>query len=356
MTAPRFDNPLAAVFDVSVNGSLLPVEAKLHVVGITVEDDAEWPSMFTLEMATTMEQDDPMYWVDNDLFAVGGAVEVKLGYGDAPESVFIGEITGLEPRFAYGQLPLLVVRGYDRRHRLTRLRKTRTFVKQKDSDIASAIAGEAGLSAEATDSEVTHDYVLQANQSDMEFLQERARRIHYELALEDRTLYFRPVPFDKGESVTLSAAGELLEFLPRLTSALPVTEVTVRGWSPKDKKEIVGRAQAGDEPSTMGGDKSGAAVVESAFGASAGLIADIPVMSQPEADQIAKARYNRAVLGFIHGEGVCYGRADLRGGKVVKIEGVGRRFSGNYFVTSAHHYYRPQRGYYTHLSMRRNAS
>lgn len=353
----QHENPLVAGFDISVNGSPITVEAHAHVVSITVEDDAEWPSMFTVELATTIEQHDPLVWVDNDLFAIGGAVEIKLGYADPPEAVFAGEITGLEPEFSLNRLPALIVRGYDRRHRLTRGRKTRSFVQQKDSDIASQIAGEAGLSVSATDSEVTHDYVLQANQSDMEFLQERARRIHYEIAIEDTTLHFRPVAFDQSESLTMSSDGDLLEFYPRLVSAFQLSEVAVRSWSPKDKKEIVGQAKKGDEPSTMGGNKSGPATVESAFGVSAaGLIGDRPVMSQAEADQVAKARYNNAALTFVHGEGVCYGRADLRGGKVIKIEGVGQRFSGNYLVTSAQHRYSPQRGYYTYFNVRRNAS
>jgi phage protein D len=356
MSASQHDNPLVAGFDISVNGSPINVEAHAHVVSITVEDDAEWPSMFTVELATTIEQDDPLVWVDNDLFAIGGAIEIKLGYADAPKPVFAGEITGLEPEFSFNRLPSLVVRGYDRRHRLTRGRKTRSFVQQKDSDIASQIAGEAGLSVSATDSEVTHDYVLQANQSDMEFLQERARRIHYEIAIEDTTLHFRPVAFDQSEALTMSCDDDLLEFYPRLVSAFQLSEVAVRSWSPKDKKEIVGQAKKGDELSTMGGDKSGPATVESAFGASAGLIGDRPVMSQAEADQVAKARYNHAALAFLNGEGICYGRADLRGGKVIKIEGVGKRFSGNYLVTSAQHRYTPQRGYYTYFNVRRNAS
>lgn len=356
MSAVLHDNPLVAGFDISINGSPITVEAHAHVVSITVEDDAEWPSMFTLELAATIEQDDPLIWVDNDLFAIGGAIEIKLGYGDAPESVFAGEITGLEPEFAFNRLPSLLVRGYDRRHRLTRGRKTRSFVQQKDSDIASQIAGEAGLSVSATDSQVTHDYVLQADQSDMEFLKERARRIHYEIAIEDKNLLFRPIAFDKSEALTMSGDGDLLEFYPRLVSAYQLSEVAVRGWSPKDKKEIVGQAKKGDEPSTMGGDKSGPATADAAFGTASGLIGDLPVMSQAEADQMAKARYNYAALTFIHGDGVCYGRADLRSGKVVKIEGVGKRFSGNYFITSAQHRYTPQRGYYTYFNVRRNAS
>ena len=49
---------------------------------------------------------------------------------------------------------------------------------------------------------------------------------------------------------------------------------------------------------------------------------------QAEADQIAKARLNEMALELITGHGLCLGRTDLRAGKVIKIDGVGKRFSG----------------------------
>ena len=72
------------------------------------------------------------------------------------------------------------------------------FVGLKDSDIASQIASEANLEVDAVDSKVTHDYVIQANQTDLEFLRERAGRIQYEVFVSDKTLHFRPVQNDAG--------------------------------------------------------------------------------------------------------------------------------------------------------------
>src|SRR5262249_14720041 len=216
----------------------------------------------------------------------GMGVEFRWGYGEDVERWMSGEITALEPEFVFNRLPSLMARGYDRRHRLQRGRKTRTFVQQKDSDIASQIAGEAGLTAQAEDSGTVHDYVLQANQTDLEFLRERAGRIQYEVALEDKTLLFRPVANAQSEVLTLTMDDDLLEFYPRLSSAGQVSEVMVRSWSPKDKKELFGQAKAGDEVSTMGGQESGAAIVEGAFSSAVELLSASPVASQAEADQL----------------------------------------------------------------------
>jgi uncharacterized protein len=188
----------------------------------------------------------------------------------------------------------------------------------------------------------------------MQFLQERAQLIQYEVVVEDKTLFFRPVGNADSDVLTLTFEDDLLEFYPRLSSMGQVSEVTVRGWSPKNKAKIVGQAKAGDEVSTMGGQDSGAALIQSAFSAAVGRMGDRPIMTQAEADQRAKAKFNQSVLGLITGEGICRGRTDLRAGKVINLEGIGQRFSGPYYVTAASHRYTSS-GYYTHFTVRRNA-
>ena len=177
MPVADLSNPVVPEFDIIINGRSLADVARHFLASIVVEDSIAWPSMFALQFAGSAELSEPHLWIDHETFAVGNVVEIKLGYGDDLQSLIIGEITGLEPEFVLDRPPSVVVRGYDRRHRLQKGRKTRTFVELKDSDIANTIAAEAKLSAAAVDSKVMHDYVIQANQTDLEFLRERAGRI-----------------------------------------------------------------------------------------------------------------------------------------------------------------------------------
>lgn len=346
-------NELPSV-EVRINGSPMPAALETNLLSVVVDDDTDLPSMLTLGLTSSEQQPNANQLIDQALFRIGNAVEVKLGYGGQLMRLISGEITGLEPEFSFNGLPSLTVRGYDRRHRLQRGRKTRTFVQQKDSDIAAQIASEAGLTAQTQDSQVTHDYMLQANQTDLEFLQTRSRQIRYEVMVDDRTLMFRPVANAESEILTLTFDDDLLEFYPRLSAIGQVNEVAVRGWNPKDKKEIVGQAR-GDGVSTMGGQSSGAALAESAFSAAVVRIGDRPIRTQAEADQLAKARFNHDILALIKGEGVCHGHPHLRAGKVIKIDGIGQRFSGKYYVTAASHRY-SSRGYYTHFTVQRNST
>lgn len=356
MATADFQNPLVADFRVIINGSPLPDEAAALVVSVTVDDEIDLPGMFAFEVSARGGGEIAYEWIDDELFDVGNVVEVRLGYADEVSQLIVGEITGLEPEMPAGAPPALTVRGFDRRHRLSRGRRTRSFLGLKDSEIASRVAQEAGLSAEVEDSTVVHDYVLQANQTDMEFLLERAGRINFEVGIDDRTLLFRPRAGDREEVATLTAGAELLEFYPRLSSINQVSAVTVRGWDHAEKKGIVGRAGAGDEESLMGGEVSGASLVEQAFGAADAVVTALPVMTQAEADQIARGRLNEKALGLITCEGVCWGRTDLRPGRLIQVGGVGRRFSGQYYLTAANHRFTTGGGYQTRFSARRSAS
>jgi phage protein D len=81
-----------------------------------------------------------------------------------------------------------------------------------------------------------------------------------------------------------------------------------------------------------------------------------PAVDQGEIDAAAKARFNAAGLALVTAEGRVLGRTDLKPGTVVKIAGVGARFSGPYYLTAVSHRYRAQGGYVTAFTARRNAA
>lgn len=353
---PNESERLAPGFRVRINGAELPVQAQADLFEVAVYEDVQAPGMFALRLINEDRTQSLCTWADDDLTAEGNEVEIWMGYSDHLEPLMVGEITGLEPEFSAIGVSTLTVRGYDRRHRLLRGRKTHSFVQMKDSEIASQIAGDAGLTARVEDTQVTLEYVLQHNQSDLEFLWDRARRIGYEVVVEDKTLYFRLRPTASAEVLTLTLQGDLLEFSPRLTTMGQVGQVTVRGWSAKDKDTVVGRAATGDETTTMDGSTSGPSIADQAFGVAHAGSVDRPVLSQAEADLVALGRFNELALAYVSGEGLCIGRTDLRAGTVIRIEGLGRRFSGLYYVTATRHAYTPETGYRTAITVKRNAT
>ncbi|QCP49809.1 phage late control D family protein [Trinickia violacea] len=356
MNARSDFDTLAPEFALKINGAALPTAAAADLISIVVLDDVDAMGMFTFSLTCVNTEDMKVKWIDDDLFREGNPVEIEMGYRDNRRILFSGEITGLEPTFPEGGPPTLTVRGYDRRHRLMRERKTRSYTNVKDSDIAAQLAGGAGLRPEVEDTKVVLPYVLQHNQTDLEFLLNRAARIDHEVVVDGHALIYRPRKVKDSETLTLRREIELLEFRPRMTTMGQVQTLVVRGWNPKSKEEIVSHAGVGDEPTLMKGKSSGPASVQRIFGSTGSTVVRMPVQSQEEADLVAKQRFAQMALGYIHADGVCIGEPHLRAGIVVKIEGLGERFSGLYYVSATEQSFSIATGYRTRFAARRNAT
>jgi phage protein D len=356
MAEPALEQPRDAPhFKVLVGGSELPVETAADILEVKVSDYVEGASTFTVTFNNWNSETQEFKWIDQDILSEGTEVEVKVGYVDDLNSIIKGEVTALEPEFPDNEAPSLKIQGYDRLHRFRRGRKTRSFVQMKDSDIAGQIASELGLTAQADDTSVTHDYVLQSNQTDIDFLLERARRIHFEVTVKDKTLNFRKAANDQSKVVSLQYGLTLQSFYPRLSTMRQVGEVVVKGWNALTKEIIVAKSQRGDEISKMKGEKLGVVISTGAFQASEKVIVDKPIFSMGEAQQMAKGKFNEMSNEFITGEGTAIGNMDIRAGAVVELEKLGKRFSGLYYITSSTHTVGP-RGYNTKFTVARNAT
>jgi phage protein D len=356
MADPALDKERDAPhFKVLVAGSELPAETAVDVLNVAVSQYVEGASAFTLTLNNWHSDRQEFKFVDADTLKEGTEVEVKVGYVDALASLIVGEVTALEPEYPVGEAPTLRVQGYDRLHRFRRGRRTRSFANMKDSQIAEQVAGDLGLRSQVEDTSVTHDYVLQSNQSDIDFLLGRARRINYEVTVKDKTLQFRKAANDKGKVVSLQYGLTLKSFYPRLSTLGQVSEVVVQGWNFKTKEAISGKARQGDEVSKMSGDKLGVAISEDAFSQTKAVVVDRPVFTEGEAAQIARGKFNEMVVDFVNGEGTAIGNTEIRAGVVVELLGLGRRFSGLYYVTSATHVIN-EAGYTTRFTAARSAT
>jgi phage protein D len=346
---------LAPEFRIEIDGREVAEEIRADLIGVRVVEDVDTTGMCAISLSGWEGVGMKVKWIDDDLFGAGKEVVVHMGYRDQVAEVFAGEISGLEPEFNTKKPPVLTVRGYDRRHRLMKQKKTRSFLKMKDSDIARQIASDAGLTAKVDDTSVRFDSVLQHNQTNLGFLQQRAERIGFEVFVEAKTLWFRARPVTGAEALVLRLEVELLQFYPRSSTMNQVADVTVRGWDPKQKKELVGRSRAGDVRGRLGA-TTGPAAIDRAFQGTTALEVRSPVSSQAEADRLASGLLNEIALGHVTGDGVCIGHPDIRPGRLVKVEGIGRRFSGLYYVTATEHSYLQNRGYRTAFSVKRNAT
>lgn len=321
--------------EIRVNGTAVPLRARHDVRAVTVGHTVGEPAWFTVELSDWDPDQLRVRWSDGPLFAIGAAVEIRLGYLGALAGVLLGEITSLEPHFRADRPPILVVGGYDHGQRLTRTRRTRSFVRMKDSAIVAELARGAGLRVEAPDTGPVHDYVAQANQTDWAFLLDRAARLGREVLVRDKVLRFRPADA-AAAPVRLAVGREITEFRPRLSTVGQVGAVAVRGWDVRRKKPLVGQHKGAPGGGPLGA-RPGPRTADAAFGSSATAHVDLVPDSKAEADLIAEGSWGAAASGFVRGTAECRGDTRLLAATPVEITGAGTRFSGRYRVTAVTH-------------------
>jgi phage protein D len=319
--------------DIKVGGSPLDETTMNLLQEAVVEQNSHLPHMFVLRF-----RDPDMKLIDDAKFDTSKEVEITAEKADSGDQIPLikGEITAIEPEFREGMILDLVIRGFDKSHRMVREVKSRSFLNKKDSQLAQEIASEHGLSPQVEATSTVYDHIYQHNQSDLTFLVHRAWRIGYECFVDDGKLYFRKPPAS-GTAISLEWGTDLVTFYPSLTVAEQVDEVVVRGWDMKAQKAIVGKASKGKlYPSINVKD---GATQGKAFGTGKKTIVDLPVVSQAEADTLAAARLNEISGAFIQARGVALRRPDIKAGQHVELKNLGDRFSGKYLVTNARHIY-----------------
>jgi phage protein D len=276
-----------------------------------------------------------------------------------------GQITALRPSFPSAGRPTLAISGLNVIHKYRTKQESHAYEKLTDSQIAKEVGKRVGLTVRteptAAANEKPYDYVLQNNKYDVIFLMERARRIGYDLFVEEKgqngkseesSLYFGPSDNIRRITYKLSYGKSLIDFKPELTTARQVGEVTVKGWDAAKKKPITQTATRADIKTKGVSTKGRQDAVEKAFSARQEIIADRPINSEDEAKKLAVATLENIAKDMVKGTGSTVGLPDLRAGGVIELEGIGNRFSGRYFVTSTTHAISDS-GYTTQFECRR---
>lgn len=324
----------------------MPAEFTDRVQQVQVDSSLHLP-----DSASITVHDPNLDWLDSEKTEPGKGLKIYAETTNgSKELIFDGEIVELEPDFQRASQHL-IIRGFDRMHRLSRGRYVRTFLNVTDGDIIQKIAKEVGLTAKVGTTSQVHPYVIQANETNLAFLQKRAAGLGYLLFVEGTTLHCVP-PKEEGTSAELQWAQNMLEFRPRLSTIGQVTEVKARGWDPMQKREVMGQARDAVFVPKVGVSESGGQFSKKAFKVDAPmLVADRPLRTQAAAEVLAKAVAEMQGGHFIEAEGLCLGVPKLISGSSVNIKAVGKRFSGSYFVTSATHMFTPDDGYQVRFSV-----
>lgn len=336
---------------VEVEGGALGEDVDAQIESVVVVDRLAMPDTFTVVF-----RDPQRDILERAGCEVGKKLTISTAASneDVPQPLIEGEITSIEADYdTIGSRA--VVRGYDLSHRLNAGRRTQTFQNVKYSDIARQIASDAGLSPEVDESEGTHEHVIQANQSDLEFLLGIAKRIGFDCRVEGSTLKFKkPTESSTGpsEGDFQSARPEelvwndnLLEFRARMSAVGQVADVKVRGWDVDKKEAVIGQA---DVSATNAELSTAAADLADKVGGKTLVVVDRPVGTQEAADALAAARAEQVGSAAFEATAVAIGSPALKAGIAVSVTGVDAALEGKWVVSTSRHEF-GNGSYTTHL-------
>ena len=348
--AKKYFDFYAPDYQILVDGDDIIVSHQVEITTTTVENTLEGADRFSFSVS-----DPGAMWLGSDLFEPGTEVVIKMGYVNNLTTMIQGEIASLRSSFPRDGTPELEISGYDLSYQFARGRGQRSFEEVRDSDIVTEIAERANhrLETQIDETEVIHPHVMHDGRTDYDFIRKLADRNSFEFSVREETLYFQKTRRGMSEIMTLKYGASLLSFNPELNTANQPTEVTVRGWNPRTREEIVGRARRGGEDARERGRRSGGDIVEDQYGVAEERISDRPVGTQQEADTHARSVLNKQSEGLISGNAECIGIPEIRAGENIRLEGLGVKFSRKYYIARSTHTI-DSSGYSTRFSVKEN--
>jgi phage protein D len=358
----------APEFEVHIEGLQMDPTTKNDIIDIKVHRDIDEMSGFDLELNNWDDRNLTFKHSDSPELQLGARVSVRLGYADKLLTVATGTISTLSPKFPDAASPTVSVSGVDGlvklKDRKPAENEEKIYRDVHDWEIAVKIAQRNQLRFEVTEEGPRHDRVVQKNQDDASFLMERAKRLDFDCfilpdpATGEETLYFikptdgrdgRPIrvyrlAYAPGLTTGPTALPDglipnLLDFTPTLTVSKQVSKVTVRGWDPRTKQAIAFTATAENLPAgqNKADGQSGPEVAEKTMGGRQEVLIDAPVTSDQEARELAISLLRERAYEFITATGRVAGLPELKPGDNLEIYGLGKRFSGTYFVKRVEH-------------------
>lgn len=287
-----------------------------------------------------------------DAVDFGRPLQVQMGANGSQDSVFEGQITGLEGRFPKSRPPELLLLAEDRLQDLRMTRRTRTFEDVTLEDVARSIASDHGLSPSIDVDAPQHSVLAQLNQSDLAFLRHLARQIDAHVWVTDTTLFVATRTRRDGGELTLTYGQGLHECQILADLAQQRTSVGVSGWDVAGKAQIDATADSAALSNEVVG-TSGVSILAQTLGERHDQIVHLNPRNEEQARAYAEAFMRESARQFITGTAQAEGDARLRVGARVDLRGVGALFEGTATVTRVRHSFDIEAGFRTRFDFAR---
>jgi hypothetical protein len=368
-------------FAVHINGDPMPASVRSVVTGVTYQDGRKAADRVEIEVANP-----DLRWLQNHIrglgfqpfpsgirvgpiraldaapdgtFDIDNRLSLELGYAPDPlEPMFDGEITGVEVSFPNGGMPSLKVVAHDKLHRLSQGTGAGGFGFLPDFLVATIIGAKnllvplieptivaASTALTALNVVFTGSGEKQAapgeGMSDLMLLQGIAAKYDADFWVEGDVLYVARFLKEYQPRLALRWGESLQDFSPRMSSVGQVAGVGYRFTLREIPLSFLVTVFWDFDRESLGVSVvPGAAAV--APGVSGPILTVVDQTISSPADVASSAlrivyKLRQKLNARLTGSASAIGDPRIRAGAMVRLEGLGPDFSGDYRVSSATH-------------------
>ena len=365
-------------FSISINGEAMPAVVRSSVTSVKYEDGRDAADRVEISIANsdlrflrshirglgfspfpTAITMGPVQVADlapAGTIDIDNTVSLAIGYApDTPTQVFQGEITGVEVSFPNGGMPTMTIVAHDYMHRLQNGKISRGFGFLPDALIAMILSAE-NLLLPAIDPTIIAgsvamaavNYIFggtgrkQAGRSDFELLQEIAATYDADFWVDGSVLYMSRFLKDYTPRLTLTWGQNLLDFSPKVSTIGQVAGVGMRFSLREIPLDFLVSVYYDFDRESLGFlvlPGAAAASAQQLIGHLLTLI-DQPINSPADIANSALViahELRQKINNRLTGSGSAVGDPRIRAGAMIRVDGLGPDFSGDYRVVSATH-------------------
>lgn len=284
-------------------------------------------------------------YTETDLFALGESVRILTGDAADPQEIFRGVISAVSFEVAEGGQPQLRVMAEDALMSWRMTKRNRFHEAGPLRDILEALAQNTTLTPVITGLNDAVDAQQQLNETDLAFLRRLLVRYDADAQVVGEELHISPrQAVDRG-SVTLAVGAQLhsVRVTADLAQQRPVTELN--GF---DLASGTVEAVSSNEDGLGPGDgATGSEFAQEVFPGARHRLERTTFETAREAQALVDAAQRRRARQFVIAEGRATGNSAIRVGTRLTLEGLGPRFSNEFYTVRARHMFDRRRGYRT---------
>lgn len=327
--------------EVKIGGATYGGTSDVPVVHALVETSLRMPAMAVVAFSDDGDHSKAKSLQLDDL------VEISFGgvgqTGDDKPIAFKGKVAAIEAH-RDALLGRTVVRCFDAVADLYGARRTKTFLKVTYGDIVNQIV--TGAKGTVESGGPVHDYVIQYEESDGEFIERLAADAGFVFFMDEtwKFNFCRPPDLSGGPATPSFSSGgtrqlvfgdDLVNYEVSYGPKPRFDKVKVFGWDIHQGQEIETQA-----PLSAGRKFAELTHLPTTFEAGEFLVSTIPARSQQIAEATAAGVADQIVAGVVTLRGrVRTGNPYVSAGQVVSLGPGDHSFAGTYMISSARHVY-----------------